>query len=259
MKIIKHEIKSHGEFLTILPIGDLHIGDKQHNRAILDAMLERLKTEKDTYCCLIGDLMNNATKSSVSDTYNEVLPPLDQVRECARLFGEVKDKVLFGIGGNHEARTWRMDGLDMTYLFFAQLGIEERYSDTTAVMFLKTGAQKTGHHKGRPLVYSMYATHGNGGGRKWGGKINRLTDYAGCTDVDIYLCGHSHSPAVVRQSFFRTDTRYGTIEECDKLFVNSAACLDYGGYADTAGFTPPSKKYPQILLNTGIKRAEAIL
>jgi hypothetical protein len=39
----------------------------------------------------------------------------------------------------------------------------------------------------------------------------------------------------------------------DKLFVNTAASLNYGGYGDAAGFKPASKQAPVIYLN-GHKR-----
>ena len=259
MKILRKEIDTKADHIVILPIADLHIGDANFDRKVLDDMLARLESEPNVYCCLLGDLMNNAVKTSVSDIYSEVLPPLDQVRECAKIFKPVKEKILFGIGGNHEARTWRNDGIDMTYLFFAQLGIEDLYSDTTAVLFLKTGQKAYGRHKDQKVPYSIYATHGNGGGRKMGGKINRLVDYGNVINTDIYLCGHTHSPAVVRQSFFDTDARWGSVVEMDKLFVNTAASLKYGGYGDTQGYTPGSRKYPQIILDTHFKRAEAIL
>jgi hypothetical protein len=32
----------------------------------------------------------------------------------------------------------------------------------------------------------------------------------------------------------------------DKLFVNTAAALDYGGYGDSAGFKPASKSNPVL-------------
>jgi hypothetical protein len=35
----------------------------------------------------------------------------------------------------------------------------------------------------------------------------------------------------------------------DKLFVNTAASLDYGGYGDAMGFKPASKQSPVIYLS----------
>jgi antirestriction protein ArdC len=40
-----------------------------------------------------------------------------------------------------------------------------------------------------------------------------------------------------------------TVELVDKLFVNTAAALDYGGYGDKAGFKPASKSSPVIYLD----------
>jgi hypothetical protein len=39
----------------------------------------------------------------------------------------------------------------------------------------------------------------------------------------------------------------------DKLFVNTAAALNYGGYGDRQGYKPASKSSPVIYLD-GLKR-----
>ena len=43
----------------------------------------------------------------------------------------------------------------------------------------------------RQMCYTIYTTHGRGGGRKEGAKAIRLADMASIVDADIYI--HSHA------------------------------------------------------------------
>jgi hypothetical protein len=54
---------------------------------------------------------------------------------------------------------------------------------------------------------------------------------------------------VMKQAFYRVDTSNSTATCVDKLFVNTAACLDYGGYGETYEFKPASKDTPVIYLS----------
>lgn len=241
----------------MIPLADLHIGDAQCNKKLINDLIDQVKADDNTYCILGGDLMNTALTTSVSDTYGETIPPMDQIARCIDLFEPIKDKILAVVGGNHESRTYKTSGINITKLMCGQLGILDRYSDDTVMLFLYLG--KTTKGPKRQVCYSFYITHGSGGGRKWGGKINRLVDYATIVDTDIYICGHTHSPAIVRQKFFRASHSNASVSVIDKLFVNTASSLDYGGYGDVFGYSPGSNKYPIIILSGTVKQAEAIL
>jgi antirestriction protein ArdC len=57
----------------------------------------------------------------------------------------------------------------------------------------------------------------------------------------------------MKQGFFRVSGSNSSVAQVDKLFVNTAAMLNYGGYGDAAGFKPASKRAPVIFLD-GHKR-----
>lgn len=111
------------------------------------------------------------------------------------------------------------------------------------------------NHHGRKMMYSIYLTHGSGGGRKEGGKINRLADLATIVDADVYITAHTHLPATFKTGFFRTSASNSSVQYVSKLFVNTAAALDYGGYGDKQGYKPSSKDYPTIILSGTEKKA----
>ena len=95
----------------------------------------------------------------------------------------------------------------------------------------------------------MYVSHGNGGGRKEGGKLQRLVDMATIVDADIYVCGHTHLPAVLKTGFARPSMSNNSVTYGTHLFVNTSAKLNYGGYGETGGFRPPCTDTPIIYLN----------
>ena len=98
-------------------------------------------------------------------------------------------------------------------------------------------------------MYSFHVTHGSGGGRKEGAKAIRLADMASIVDCDIYIHSHTHLPMIMKQGFYRTDISNGVVKKVDKLFVNTSAQLDYGGYGEASEFKPSSKHCPVIYLS----------
>lgn len=247
MKAIRCDLPDWKE-IEVHPLADLHIGDSMSDARLITERIEYIKNKPNAYCILDGDLMDTAICSSIGDTYGANLQPMEQLKLCVSLFEPIKDKILAVLPGNHENRVYKSDGLDMTELMCAQLGIPQKYSPTTALLFIRFG-KSSGHTHNRPIRYTVYVTHGSGGGRREGGKVNRLADLAAIVDCDIYLHAHTHLPLVFRQSYFRVSEANSTVYQTDKLFVNCSAALDYGGYGDKAGFKPASKKSPVIHLS----------
>ena len=233
-------------------MADLHLGDMMSDYKLIMERIEYIKNTPNAYCILGGDLMDTAIASSIGDTYGANLQPMEQLKQCVKIFEPIKDKIIAVLPGNHENRVYKSDGLDTTALMCSQLGIADKYSSTTALLFIRFGCAGGGGHKNRPQLYTVYVTHGSGGGRKEGGKVNRLADLASIVDADIYIHAHTHLPLIFKESFFRPSRTNSSVELVDKLFVNTAAALNYGGYGDKAGFKPASKRSPVIYLD-GLK------
>ena len=250
MKAIKCDLPF-AEVIEIHPMADLHIGDNMCDFKAIMERIEYIRTTPNAYCILDGDLMDTAVASSIGDTYGANLQPMEQLKMCVKIFEPIKDKILAVLPGNHENRVYKSDGIDMTEVMCSQLGIPEKYSPTTALLFIRFGKKKE-HAPNRKQLYTVYATHGSGGGRREGGKVNRLADLASIVDADIYIHSHTHLPVIFREAFFRLSPGNSSVAQVDKLFVNAAASLNYGGYGDKAGFKPASKRSPVIYLH-GLK------
>ena len=81
MKVIKRDLGEKFKNIKILALSDFHIGDQLCNLKLIRSVLEEVKNSDNTFVILNGDLMNNATKTSVSDVYNEELTPMEQKQE----------------------------------------------------------------------------------------------------------------------------------------------------------------------------------
>ncbi len=252
MRAIKCDLP-YADMIEIHPMADLHIGDAHCDYKGILERLEYIKNTPNAYVILDGDLMDTAIANSVGDTYGANLQPMEQLKHCVKLFEPIRDKILAVLPGNHENRVYRSDGLDITQLMCSQLGIQDRYSPTTALLFVRFGEGSKGTHHGRRQLFTIYCCHGAGGGKLVGGKANRLEALAGIVDADIYIHAHTHAPLVFKQSFYRVSGANSSVALVDKLFVNTAAALDYGGYGDFQGYKPASKQAPVIYLN-GHKR-----
>jgi len=261
MKIIKIELPKTLKEVEILPLADLHLGDAHCD---LDAIKENIKyiAEHDNvYTVLNGDLINNATKTSVSDVYSEMLTPSQQLHQVAEMLKPIKDKILCMTNGNHENRAWKQDGIDLSEILAIELGIREKYAQESALLFIKVGENvaRLKDARGHQHLYSLYVKHGVGGGRKVGGKVNNLEAMSDVVDADIYIMSHVHLPAVFKENYFRTDFTKQTVIEVEKLFLNTGAYLKYGGYGESFGFTPANRLTPTLHLSGTKKKAWATL
>lgn len=248
MKSIKVNLGKQTQEAKIHIMSDWHIGDKFCNLEKIKQELKAIENDPEAYVILNGDLINNATKTSVSDCYAEETKPMEQLHMLLELLGPIKHKILLVTNGNHEARTYKTDGIDLTQLVCMQLGLERRYCKEGGLLFLRMGEDK---HRGpnRTICYVIYSTHGSGGGRKEGSKAVRLADMASIVDADIYIHSHTHLPMIMKQGYFRTNVINSCVTKVEKLFVNTAAQLEYGGYGQTYEFKPSSTANPVIYLS----------
>lgn len=247
MKVIKATLPV-VEDIQIIPLADLHLGDSNCDIKLIKETINYIKNNKDVYCVLNGDIINNSTKQSVGDVYSETMSPMQQLQMVTELLEPIRDKILCVTNGNHENRTYKSDGVDIMSLVCSQLGLSARYSNESIILFLLCKEQGK-----RPLQYTIYINHGTGGGRKPGAKANRLSDMSAIVDADIYIHSHTHMPMIMKDSYFRVDAQHQAVNQVDKLYVNTNAYLNYGGYGEAYEFSPASKSVPVIHLN-GLKK-----
>ena len=257
MKAIRADLPTDLRSVELLVLADYHYADPNSDHESIKRDLEYVATHDNAYCVLAGDILDCALKSSLGDVYVN-LSPMEELMFCSDLLKPIAHKIVGVVKGNHEARHYKTNGVDMTYILAKQLGVEDKYSVDTALIFLRFGKDCAKHHF-RPILYTIYLTHGTGGGRKEGGKIQRLVDLSTIVDADAYIMGHTHLPATLKTAYARPNPANSSITYCTKLFVNSAAKLDYGGYGDVGGYKPNAKDTPRIIFSGTEKKMYALV
>ena len=253
MKIIKINLPRNLESVELHVFADEHIGDDNSDIKRIIERIEYVKNTPNAYCILNGDIIDNATKTSIGDTYTQVFNPMEQLAKAVELFAPIKDKILCITHGNHENRTYKKEGINLSRLIAEQLGLADKYTPTSAVLFIRLGEGGKNTHY-RKSCYSIYVLHGSSGGRKEGAKAIRLADMASIIDTDIYIHSHTHLPMIMKQAYHRVSWSNSSVALVDKLFVNTAANLNYGGYGEAQAFKPASKDTPVIYLS-GVSKA----
>lgn len=248
MRTIIADLPSEIKTLELVCISDSHIGDPYANEQALMKQIRYVEETPNCYAIVNGDIMNNGIKSSKSDTYTEVLSPMEQIVKAVLTLKPIANKVLAITQGNHERRTAKESGIDLMKLIAMELGIDDKYSDGMAYIFLRFG-ELSSHDHYRKVPYTILVTHGTGGGRTVGAKANRLSDLVSIADADIYLYGHTHQNIAFKEGFWRVAWQNNTITMVDRLFVNSGAFLDWGGYAEQNQYRPSVIAPPHIFMS----------
>lgn len=248
MNTINIELDKNISEIEILPIADVHIGDKNTDLSKFQKDVDYILNKKNCYTILNGDILNVALKSSKSDVYNDEMTPTEQLSYATKILKPLADenKILLISEGNHERRIKKDTSVEMTSLLAFNLNLIERYSSISTLLFLSFGQ----NNKGRKQSYSFYITHGGKGtGRKQGSTANALLDMSLGLDVDIYIHSHTHKPMIIPDKFKRLSYQNRSYKEVERLYINTASYLNEGGYGEEKEYTPSPKNTPHIILS----------
>ena len=78
----------------LMVLGDTHIGDELCDLELIKDTIDYVKKTKDCYVILNGDLINNALKTSKSDSYKEQMTIEEEQDLLIDLLKPIKDKIL---------------------------------------------------------------------------------------------------------------------------------------------------------------------
>ncbi len=243
MKYITRDLGDSNE-INIIPLSDVHIGEEGFNEKILDDVINRALIEDTTYVILIGDLINNATKNSKSDVYHDAMTPHQQVNYIVDKLTPIKHKILGSVSGNHEDRTSRDSGIDLSEVIAKFLDIP--YDSAAIVYQLKYGTSGSGKYN-----HVVYTTHGFGGGGTKGAKANKLQNLGNMCIADLYIMGHYHDVITFSDSIYVPDTRHDRIVLKRRQYLITGSCVEYGGYAEKMLLRPGRTGYPLVHFGLG--------
>lgn len=231
---IIHELP--GRTVKVWAVADVHIGAREADIDGFAAFLEKVQSDDDSYLVIVGDLLNNATRSSVSDVYQETMPPHAQVDKAVELLAPVADRILGCVGGNHERRSVKDVDLDPMYQVMCMLRKPELYRAHMAFMRVSLRNIGASTHD----QYALMLVHGKTDNKKrW---LAQSVE-----GVDAIISGYTHN-GIVEKPARLVFTQKNKVQVRPLVSLTATSWLGYGGYAMSGLLLPKATGDPQCLV-----------
>lgn len=222
-----------GRTIKVWAIADVHIGAREADIPGFTGFLRRVEDDLDSFIVLVGDIINNGLKDSLTNVYEEILPPSLQIDKAVELLEPVADRILGAVGGNHEARSRKAVDMDPMHTIMVRLGIGHLYRANMAFLriILERGNTKSRH--------ALLLVHGKTANKK------RRFAYS-VEGVDAIISGHTHDGLVEKPARLVFNSQ-NVVSIQPLVSLTATSWLDYGGYAAAGLFEPKATGCPQCL------------
>lgn len=244
------------EDCLIIPVSDVHLGAAEHLAQEWETFCQKVIAHPKAKIILCGDLINNATRTSVSNIFDETMRPREQKKRMVEMLTPIRDKILCAVSGNHERRSGKDVDDDATYDILCKLDLEDKYRENVAFLRIQMGdVYKAGL---KNPTYFLAVAHGAGGGMLPGATINRNERFGYAIDgLDCLIVGHSHKPMVSQPAKIKIDPFNNRVSIKPFKVVTATSWLGWGGYAAQKMLLPASLAPQTITLCR--KRKEIIV
>lgn len=240
------------EDCLIIPISDVHLGAAEHLAKEWVTFCKQIEQHPNVKIILCGDLINNATRTSVSNIFDETMRPREQKKLMVEMLKPLRERILCAVSGNHERRSGKDVDDDATYDILCKLDLEEKYRENIAFIRIQMGDKYSAGLKNP--TYTLAVTHGAGGGMLPGATINRNERFGYAIDgLDCLVVGHSHKPMVSQPAKIKIDPFNNKVSIKPFKVVTSTSWLGWGGYAAQKMLLPASH-CPQTITLCGKKK-----
>lgn len=231
--MIQHKFLG-GHDITIIPISDVHLGSPECMEQKFISFIDTVAKTPNVYLVLGGDLIDNGTRSSVSDIFKATMSPSQQKKEMANILASVKDRILCFVPGNHERRSGKDADDDPVYDIAAKLDLENLYRENIAFIKIQMGKERgeVGAKGDNCPTYIIAITHGAGGGIYTGAAVNRNERFGYVVDgLDALIVGHTHKPFTTQPGKIKIDPHNNKVSIKPFKVISSTSWLNWGGYA----------------------------
>lgn len=220
----------HNRDIRVYAVADVHLGAAEHMADAWREFRTMVLGDPDSYLILAGDLLNNATRSSVSNIFEETMRPREQKRVMTEMLTPLRDKILCAIPGNHEGRSAKDADDDPIYDIMCKLDLEDCYRENIAFLKIRMGNLE-GDGQANP-TYMFAVSHGSGGGMLTGSAVNRAERFGYAIDgADVLVVGHTHKPFVSPPFKIKIDAHNNKVSTKPFRVVSCSSWMDYAGYA----------------------------
>lgn len=227
--------------MFVVPIGDIHFGNKSFDPAYLERALKFVAANRNrARIILMGDLMEVATKTSVGrSVYDERYPTYQQFLKAVETFTPYADLIDYVIEGNHEERIIRDTSYEIMQEFCHRIGRPDTYGQFSGIV---------NYNLGTDLTYSVYAWHGATGGTRESSAVNALLSMRERAVAHIYLMGHTHKLLKFDREVYVPAPHDQDPVLLKQMFVNTGTAVGDGGYGEQKGFPMNGIGYGAIQL-----------
>lgn len=223
--------------VRILNIGDVHLGDHNCDRKLLERTIEYVFDTDDTFWISTGDVLNCATTHSVSSGYDS--DSLNkEYQDAISLLSPIADKCLGIVSSNHHYRVEKDTGLNLDEVFCSNLNVP--YLGDSSVICVVANK----------CAFYIALAHSTGGGRTQGAKANACKKldqiYQGC---DLYLTGHTHAYTTFVSTQTVVDRKRNKLTDICSYYCTTGHFLDWkDSYAERMMLPSMPKGCAEIVL-----------
>lgn len=254
--IVKHLPQN--DDIKIYPIADIHVAAKNSMRKKFTSFVDGLAKEPNAYIVLDGDLLNNATKDSISFGYDDDMTPSQEKIWISNQLEKVADRILMAVPGNHECRSSKSVDAHLIEDICTNIGIRDLYRENAAFLKLQIGDIK-GQGSKNP-TYTVGMVHGAGGGGTFGAAVNRNVNFAyGFDGLDVLITAHFHKSFGAKPAKLVIDKHNNKITQKPFACVGTSSWLLFGGYALKAMMRPSANDVQTIYCYGNRKQVEVRL
>jgi hypothetical protein len=166
--------------VRLYPLVCMHVGAAQCDMEFITEHIERLRKDPNGKGIYLGDGGECVTRLSKGGIYEQLLSPQQQHDVIVEMLDPVKDKLLFGIRGNHGHRIYKETGLSFDKNLCHRLGIP--YLGVSAFCNLVVNRSS----------YDLFLHHGSDSGTGLQSKVTKAENFGRFVQADALLTAHSH-------------------------------------------------------------------
>mgnify|MGYP003488327725 FL=1 len=234
------------EGLILVPITDVHLGNRQANIEYFKAFVQYILDVPNAVTVLNGDLAETATKISVGKAmFEESANFPEQIKQLTDILRPLaKAGKILGIGpGNHEERIANMIGLNPMEILAERLDVPYfGYQGYFRIIV---------NH----INYNCSFFHGAGGGASPGAKANTSEKLNKVVpNADLYFSGHTHGKQSHSDTTFMFDANSDTLVPHKRTYVVGGSFVEYWeAYPEMKGLAPSSTGLVRCELRPDVK------
>lgn len=222
--------------IEILPLSDLHLGSSDCDENLINRAIEYIQKTDNCYTILMGDLIeNNVYDNKINGVHGQKYQVQEQVERIVDLLKPIQHKILLSVSGNHEHRTEKFTGVDISALIAMNLDIP--YQKNEYFYNLKLKSKK---NKANVRSVAMYVHHGVGGSGTSGTKLNSIEKlHFRAPFSNLFFVGHHHINICSRK-VVRYINQRDQISEFVQYYIGCGSALKASshGYSARGGYAP---------------------